>query len=132
MQSAPPGASASAAATIASERGVQTIATSTGSLPCAVAPQRSARSSRSGCGSRTQTASTPVACAAAMWSRPLQPAPTTSTASPAAAPALAARRVMVDRDAVADRHALDAGAELDHLAGRLVAEHGGQLAADVE
>ena len=29
-------------------------------------------------------------------------------------------------------HAVDARADLDHLAGRLVAEHGGQLAADVE
>ena len=50
----------------------------------------------------------------------------------AAAAALAARRVVVDRHAVADRHAVDARADLDHLAGRLVAEHGGQLAADVE
>ena len=63
--------------------GVQTIATSTGSLPRAVAPQRSARSSRSGRGSRTDTASTPLACAAATCSSPLAPAPTTSTASPA-------------------------------------------------
>jgi ABC-2 type transport system ATP-binding protein len=50
----------------------------------------------------------------------------------AAAAALAARRVVVDRHEVADRDALDARADLDHLAGRLVAEHGGQLAADVE
>ena len=173
---------------------VQTIATSTGSLPCAVAPQRSARASRSGRGSRTHTASTPRACAAAMCSSPLQPGADHEQASPgrdaraalgaqragerlgegrehrvepverqqladelgldphvlgeaagveagraealaqrlvaaAAAAALAARRVVVDRHAVADRDAVDARADLDHLAGRLVAEHRGQLAA---
>ena len=159
----------------------------------------SARRARAGpgCGSRTHTASTPVACAAAMCSSPLQPAPTTSTrvagrharaalgaqgagerlgeggehrvhavereqladelgldahvlgeaagvepggaealaqrlVPAAAAAALAARRVVVDRDPVADRDAVDARADLDHLAGRLVAEHRGELAADVE
>src|SRR3954451_22663357 len=173
------------------------MATSTGSLPWAVAPQRSASASRSGRGSRTHTASTPVAWAAAMWSRPLAPAPTTSTASPgatpvrrwarraqpsgsvnvastgvhavereqlldelclhahvlreaagvqpsgaealaeglvaaAATPAFAAGRVMVDGDAVARTHRGDAGADLDDLARRLVAEHRGELAAHVE
>ena len=85
--SAPPGASASAAPAIASGLSVHTIATSTCSLPCAVAPHDSARASRSGSGSRTHTASTPSACAAARCSSPLQPAPTTSRLSPGRIPA---------------------------------------------
>ena len=44
----------------------------------------------------------------------------------AAAAALAARRVVVDGHAVADLDAVDAHADLDHLARRLVAEHRGE------
>ena len=150
-----------------------------------------------GSGSRTQTASTPRACAAAMCSSPLQPAPTTSSASPGRSPARpcarsaqrerlgarsrppgrarragAARRPAraatrtysakppgssaVERNRshsvswpcrqrrhsphgawwwIATRsptaHAAHPGADRDDLAGRLVAEHRGQLARDV-
>ena len=90
--SEPPGASAWAASAIACGCSVHTIATSTGSLPCAVAPQSSAAASRSGSGSRTHTASTPRACAAAMCSMPLQPAPTTSRLSPGRIPARSCAR----------------------------------------
>ena len=80
-------------AAIASGLSVQTIATSTGSLPWAVAPQRlGAREPLARRGSRTHTASTPRACAAAMCSSPLQPAPTTSRLSPGRTPARSCAR----------------------------------------
>ena len=176
---------------------MQTIATSTGSLPWAVAPQRSARSSRSGSRLAHPHGLDAGGVRGGDVEQAAPPAPTTSTASPAATPArrwarsAQAERLgeggehrvhAVERQQLADqlgwmrtysakppgssrverkrshsvswprrqrrhsphgawwwiatrsptRHALDARADLDHLAGRLVAEHGGQLAADVE
>ena len=67
---APPGATAAKPAAIASGFGVQTMATSTSSLPWRSAPSASARSRRSGRGSRTHTASTARAWAAAIGEQP--------------------------------------------------------------
>ena len=77
-----------AAPAIASPLAVVTNATSTGSPSC-VRPRPGARrrARRSARGSRTHTASTPRARAAATASSPFEPAPTTSSASPARSPA---------------------------------------------